>query len=331
MPAPTDVKGVQRLVGMINYLAKFYKHLSDDCEPLRQLTHKDSLWEWSDVQEDAFKRLKEKITQVPVLKYYSPEEELTLQCDASETGLGAALTQKGRDMLLADTLSRAYLQESNNKSQTELETECVNMVEYVPVSTESMEKIRTGTKTDHKLQILIETIQKGWPTCKKEVPTEITQFQSMQDELSTQDGLVFKGERVVIPDALQAEITQRIHSTHIGTEGCLRRARDCIYWHGMNDHIKKYIAKCDICRKVDAKQQKETLRPHELTDRPWTKVGTDLFNFDGREYLITVDYYSNFWDIDHLPDTKSSTVIRKLKAHFARQGIPEVVFSDNGP
>uniref|UniRef100_A0A3P9JTB0 ribonuclease H n=1 Tax=Oryzias latipes TaxID=8090 RepID=A0A3P9JTB0_ORYLA len=195
MPAPTDIKGVQRLVGMINYLAKFYKHLSDDCEPLRQLTHKDSLWEWSDVQEDAFKRLKEKITQVPVLKYYSPEEELTLQCDASETGLGAALTQKGRDMLLADTLSRAYLQESNNKSQTELETECVNMVEYVPVSTESMEKIRTGTKTDHKLQILIETIQKGWPACKKEVPTEITQFQSMQDELSTQDGLVFKGER----------------------------------------------------------------------------------------------------------------------------------------
>uniref|UniRef100_A0A8C7WX48 Gypsy retrotransposon integrase-like protein 1 n=1 Tax=Oryzias sinensis TaxID=183150 RepID=A0A8C7WX48_9TELE len=153
----------------------------------------------------------------------------------------------------------------------------------------------------------------------------------MQDELSTQDGLVFKGERVVIPDALQAEITQRIHSTHIGTEGCLRRARDCIDWHGMNDHIKKYIAKCDICRKVDAKQQKETLRPHELTDRPWTKVGTDLFNFDGREYLITMDYYSNFWEIDHLPDTKSSTVIRKLKNHFARQGIPEVVFSDNGP
>uniref|UniRef100_A0A8C7Y8Z2 Gypsy retrotransposon integrase-like protein 1 n=1 Tax=Oryzias sinensis TaxID=183150 RepID=A0A8C7Y8Z2_9TELE len=187
------------------------------------------------------------------------------------------------------------------------------------------------TKTDHKLQILIETIKKGWPACKKEVPTEITQFQSMQDELSTQDGLVFKEERVVIPDALQAEITQRIHSTDIGTEGCLRRARDCIYWHGMNDHIKKYIAKCDICQKVDAKQQKETLRPHELTDRPWTKVGTDLFNFDGREYLITVDYYSNFWEIDHLPDTKSSTVIRKLKAHFARQGIPEVVFSDNGP
>ncbi|CAI5683097.1 uncharacterized protein K02A2.6-like [Oreochromis niloticus] len=132
-----------------------------------------------------------------------------------------------------------------------------------------------------------------------------------EDGLSTQDGLVFKGERVVIPEALQADITQRIHSTHIETEGCLRRARDCVCWHGMNDHIKKYVATCDICRSVDAKQQKETLKPHEPTTRPWTKVGTDLFNFEGRDYLTTVDYYSNFWEIDYLPDTKSSTVIRK--------------------
>ena len=99
----------------------------------------------------------------------------------------------------------------------------------------------------------------------------------------------------------------------------------------MNEHIKTFVTKCDICRSVDYKQQKETLRPHEVTDRPWAKVGTDLFSFEGRDYLITVDYYSNFWEMDYLPDTLSSTVIRKLKAHFARQGIPEVVVSNNGP
>lgn len=46
---------------------------------------------------------------------------------------------------------------------------------------------------------------------------------------------------------------------------------------------------------------------------------------------MTVDYYSNFWEVDYLSDTKSITVIRKLKSHFARQGIPDIVFSDNGP
>lgn len=60
-------------------------------------------------------------------------------------------------------------------------------------------------------------------------------------------------------------------------------------------------------------------------------MGTDLFLFDNKNYLIIVDYYSNFWEIDYLSDTKSTTVIKTLKAHFARQGIPYIVISDNGP
>ncbi len=51
MPKPTDVRGVQRLLGMVNYLAKFCPHLSDQCEELRQLTHKDCEWTWTEQHE----------------------------------------------------------------------------------------------------------------------------------------------------------------------------------------------------------------------------------------------------------------------------------------
>jgi hypothetical protein len=64
--------------------------------------------------------------------------------------------------------------------------------------------------------------------------------------------------------------------------------------------------------------------------QPWEKLGTDLFSLDDKDYLVTVDYYSNFWEIDKLCDTRSKTVISKLKAHFARCGIPDQVVSDNG-
>ena len=47
--------------------------------------------------------------------------------------------------------------------------------------------------------------------------------------------------------------------------------------------------------------------------------------------LITVDCFSSFWEIDRLRDTKASTCVRKLKSHFARNGIPDIVTSDNGP
>ena len=70
------------------------------------------------------------------------------------------------------------------------------------------------------------------------------------------------------------------------------------------------------------------LLSHEISDGPWEKVGTDLYTVDGQEYL---DYFSNFWEFDHLHDSKVSTVIKKLKCHFAKHGIPDIVLRESGP
>ena len=70
---------------------------------------------------------------------------------------------------------------------------------------------------------------------------------------------------------------------------------------------------------------------HEISDRPWQKVGVDLMTLKNHNYLVTVDYFSNFWEIDYLDNTLSSTVIRKLKSHFARYGLPSILISNNGP
>ena len=61
------------------------------------------------------------------------------------------------------------------------------------------------------------------------------------------------------------------------------------------------------------------------------KVGADLFQLHGKNYLITVDYYSNYPEVQILSQATSEEVILKLKELFARHGIPEEVVSDNGP
>ena len=122
---------------------------------------------------------------------------------------------------------------------------------------------------------------------------------------------------------------ERIHSSHLGIEGCLRRAREILYWPSMNAEVKEFIESCEVCRTYETKQRKETLRSHDIPDRPWSKVGTDLFTFNGMDYVLTVDYYSGFFEIDRLDDTTSGAVIHKLKAHFSRYGIPDQVISDN--
>ena len=86
-----------------------------------------------------------------------------------------------------------------------------------------------------------------------------------------------------------------------------------------------------MCQEYRNAQQKEPLRPHDIPVRPWQMVATDLFVWKNTNYVLVVDYYSNYFKIAQLASTKSSTVIQHIKSIFARHGIPEIVISENGP
>ena len=98
----------------------------------------------------------------------------------------------------------------------------------------------------------------------------------------------------------------------------------------MNNEVKEYVSRCDICLTYAPRQQKEPLLRHEVPDRPWAKVATDLFQLENKDYHLTVDYFSYFFEVDRLYSTTSETVIKKRKGHFARYGIPDEIISDNG-
>ncbi|CAB4040527.1 Transposon Ty3-G Gag-Pol poly [Paramuricea clavata] len=108
MPKPTDVAAVRRLIGFVNYLQRFLPNLSGVYEPLRKLTHNDTAWRSTEEQQLAFDTMKQLVGEVTILKYYQPSEELTLQCDASEKGLGAVISQNGQPLAFPNrALSRA--------------------------------------------------------------------------------------------------------------------------------------------------------------------------------------------------------------------------------
>ena len=161
-------------------------------------------------------------------------------------------------------------------------------------------------------------------------PSIISPYFNTRDEMSIQDGLIFKGERVVVPRASRSELLRRIHSSHLGVNGCLNRARECLYWPGMTADIKNYVSTCEASREYEQGQVKETIMSPETPNRPWQRVAADLFEFERRTYLVTSDYYSDFFELEHLRSPSSVCVIRKLKAHFARHGIPEQLVTHNG-
>ena len=237
--------------------------------------------------------------------------------------------ERGKNMLLADLLSRAYLTTAEDPEHQEFEN--VNMASLLPISKSQLGEIRAETHRDDTLQALKMVILRGWPEDKKCLPPQVLPYFSMRDEFTVENGLIFRGERVVIPSSLRPVTKRKLHSSHMGVESCLRRARDCVFWPGMSSELRHLVETCETCQKFSAGQPKETLKSHEMPSRPWEKVATDLFTYNNKEFLITVDYYSNFWELDELSTTTSPAVISKLKRHFARYGCPETVISDNGP
>ena len=189
---------------------------------------------------------------------------------------------------------------------------------YLPMSEERLSEIKRETACDKSLQLLMIIIADGWPQECSKLPESLMQYWSYRDELAVHDSLILKGHQVVIPLMLREDMKARIHSAHLGVDGCLRRARLSCFWPRMTSDLKQYILACDICRTYGTCQQKEPLHPHEEVTRPWEKVGSDLFTLEGRTYLITVDYYSNFWEIDYLPTSTFAAVINKTKAHIAK-------------
>lgn len=135
----------------------------------------------------------------------------------------------------------------------------------------------------------------------------------------------------MVPQGLRAEIKKDIHVAHAGVEGCLRQARESIYWPGINAELRDWISTCEPCRLFEVSHGKETLMSHEVPQRPWEKVAVDLFTQDQKDYLITIDYYSGFCELDRLRTADSGAVIWKLKTQFARYGSPCQLVSDNGP
>ena len=108
---------------MINYLGKFLPQLSDVSEPLRNLTKEQNQFIWSKVHQDAFNKLTQLISEPPLLRYYDLEEEVTIETDASDYGLGAVLLQAGRPVAFA---SRTMTETERRYSQ--IEKECLALV-----------------------------------------------------------------------------------------------------------------------------------------------------------------------------------------------------------
>ena len=140
----------------------------------------------------------------------------------------------GSQLYVADHLSRAYLSQTEDTLKDDfqvftLELEEINPLDTVKITSERLSQLQKATKQDLVMQALKNTILIGWPGMKEQVPLTVRDYWNFREEWTLHNGVLFKNQGIIIPHSLRSEMLARLHSSHLGIEACLRKARDRIY------------------------------------------------------------------------------------------------------
>ena len=129
-------------------------------------------------------------------------------------------------------------------------------------------------------------------------------YWNVKHDISETGGLLFKEDKLIIPTSMRKDMLKLIHESHLGIEKCKARARSIIYWPGMSSDVADTVSKCATCAEHRNRNCKEPMIPHEIPECPWQKLGSDLYEYKGKTYLLVVDYYSKYIDMSLYYGTK---------------------------
>ena len=195
-----------------------------------------------------------------------------------------------KQQVISDCLSKEPLSETKPFGELE-DVTGVNLVEELGLESSTLKRFKDSSRADETPRVVIEYVLKGWPSEKEQVDKLAREYWNFREELSVEDGMLFKSDRIVVPSPLRAEVLDEIHGAHMGESKSLSFARDNVFWPSMTVQIKDKVSSCAVCNAFFNRQQKETLHPRDIPGLPWQVVGTDLFEFGGQTYLLVTDLY----------------------------------------
>ena len=226
----------------------------------------------------------------------------------------------------ADSMSRLPLPQTwspkcENVECYFLETEVVTNV--------TCQMIKKETQVDPILSQVYDFITMGWPNV---VDPSLAPFKNKQNELSTLQGCILWGTRVVVPSVLQERVLQELHDTHPGMCRMKALARSFVWWPSIDSDIEKTVSSCHTCQSMRSAPPTAQIHPWIFPTRPWSRVHVDFAGpVGGNTYLVIVDAYSKFPEVVKMKNTTGNTTVTVLRDIFSRYGLPEILVSDNGP
>ena len=227
----------------------------------------------------------------------------------------------GEDLYTADTLGT----DLHKLADLIMMAVIVNL----PASSQRLQTYRKAQSEDSECKQITTYCHTGRPD-RKSLDPPLRHYWQFRGEITMGDGLLLRGQRIIVLQSLRVETLSKLHEGHQGIVRCRLRGKMSVWWPGLSQQLTQLVERCPDCAKKH-RPNKEPLIMSSLPEYPWQAIAADLFHLKGTEYLVVVDYFSRFPEVIQLRSTTSQSVINSLKAIFARHGIPETLRPDNGP
>ena len=134
--------------------------------------------------------------------------------------------------MIADALSRVSPLQSRNCKTKDSNIDVIpvhHITQTAPVSKTRLQELRLGTQSDPTLSSLAKTIHEGWPQSKKDCPKQLLDFWSFRQEISEEDGLLYKNQRLIMPHSERLETLKVLHLGHYDVNKMQLRALETVY------------------------------------------------------------------------------------------------------
>ena len=245
----------------------------------------------------------------------------------------------------ADFLSRYPALRTNPDSSDEdlaalIETVTIAAVvdtlhsEYLILDEEEIQRIASEDPVYQNLMAKVMT--NDWHDKKSREAPGLRPYYSIRDRLAVVNNLVIytydQGPaRIVIPEAMRNKVATNLHAGHQGLDSMQRRARQSVYWPGIDGDLSYHRSSCESCNRHAPSQPAEPLILTPAPEYPFQKTVADLFIEEGHRYMAYADRLTGWVEMAHLPnDTTSNRLKDIFRLYFSRWGAPEELSTDGG-
>lgn len=215
----------------------------------------------------------------------------------------------------------------DNDEEQLVDTLCSTLTSHLPIT---WQRLKEETTSDEAMQILLTTIEEGFPDKQADVPQDIRMFYIHRDHLYSADGVAVYKDRVIIPASLRTACLQALHSAHQGTTMMMAKASASIFWPGIAADVSAHRTSCTVCNAMYPSQAKLPPTQPALPTRPFQSICADYFHHKGHSYVVIIDRFSG-WPIENRAFNGAKGLINELRMIFTTFGIAEDITTDGGP